>query len=117
MKEGEFDQNVNKIFWLQNDMYNLMFDDKEILLSPSAWLNDNIMDTAQKLICKQLGDDAGYQSVLYVQKYFRPVNIEHIQLLHDGSQHWFLTYCSNGRVNATTCFEEVCPGFVQELCR
>ena len=23
---------------------------------------------------------------------------EHVQLLHDGANHWFLSFCSNGRV-------------------
>ena len=58
------------------------------------------MDATQKLICKELGDD--YQSVLNVQKRgnapYRPVSNEHIQILHDGSNHWLLTFCSNGRV-------------------
>ena len=62
------------------------------------------MDAVQKLICEALGD-CDYQSVLNVQKRgnapYRSVSNEHIQLLHDGSSHWILTFCSNGRVQ--TC--------------
>ena len=85
-------------FWLKNATYNLNGSDKLILISPSEWLNDSIMDAAQKLICKQLGNGAEYQSVLYAQKHFHAVDNEHVQLLHDGSQHWFSTYCTGGTV-------------------
>ena len=88
------------IFWVRNDLYNLHIEDEQILRSPNLWLNDRIMDAAQKRICQELGTD--YQSVLNVQKRdiapYRPVSNEHIQLLHDGSNHWILTLCSNGRV-------------------
>ena len=47
------------------------------------------MDSAQKLLCEELGADDDYQSVLNVQKRrgapYRAVKNEHIQLLHDGS--------------------------------
>ena len=45
-----------------------IFKDKEILWSWTAWLNDRIMDVVEKLICKKLGADDDYQSVLNVQK-------------------------------------------------
>ena len=60
------------------------------------------MDAAQKLICKEIGTDESYQSVLNSEKNtfdtFHPVSQEHVQLLHDGANHWFLSFCSNGRV-------------------
>ena len=60
------------------------------------------MDPAQKLICKTLGEEDNYQSVLNTQKNaampFNPVYNDHIQLLHDGGSHWFLSFCSSGRV-------------------
>ena len=45
---------------------NLHFEDEENLWSPTAWLKDHIMDAGQKLICKELGADGHYQSVLNV---------------------------------------------------
>ena len=33
--------------WLKFEQYHLKNEDKDILLSPNAWLNDRIMDTAQ----------------------------------------------------------------------
>ena len=60
------------------------------------------MGAAQKLICKEIGTDESYQSVLNSEKKtiypFHPVSQEHVQLLHDGANHWFLSFCSNGRV-------------------
>ena len=60
------------------------------------------MDAAQKLICKEIGTMDSYQSVLNSERKtenpYQPVSQEHVQLLHDGSNHWFLSFCSNGRV-------------------
>ena len=92
----------DKLYWLKNDLYHLHFEDEEILLSPTAWLNDRIMNTVQKLICKTLGADEDYQSVLNVQKRwgvpYCAVKNEHIQLLNAGSEHWLFTFCSNGKI-------------------
>ena len=60
------------------------------------------MDAAQKLMCKEIGTDESYQLVLNSEKKaidpFHPVSQEHVQLLHDGANHWFLSFCSNVRV-------------------
>ena len=60
------------------------------------------MDATQKLICKKLGADDDYQSVLNVQKRrgapYRAVKNEHFQLHYSGSGHWLLTFCSSGRI-------------------
>lgn len=89
-------------FWLQNEFYYLKEEDKNILISKDAWLNDNIMNAPKKLICKALGKIDRFQSVLNSQKKtnypFRAVSNEHIQLLHEGNQHWLLSFCSCDRV-------------------
>ena len=96
----EKDENaVTDAFWIKNDLYNLLHEDLEILRSKTSWLNDRIMDAAQQLICKELGLE--FQSVLNIQKLsapYHPVMNEHVQLFHDGLNHWMLTFCSNGRV-------------------
>ena len=57
------------------------------------------MDATEKLICKELRTDDNYQSVVNVQKRrgapCREVKNEHIHLLHVGSEHRLLTFCSN----------------------
>ena len=72
------------------------------------------MDAAQKLICKETGTDESYQPVLNSEKKtidpFHPVSQEHVQLLHDGANHWFLSFCSNGRV-------QVCDSLCSSLTR
>ena len=74
-----------KSFWLQNEFYYLKVEDKNILTTEDAWLNDRIMDAAQKLICKALGKIDSYQLVLNSEKKtnypFRTVNNEH----YDGN--------------------------------
>ena len=87
--------------WLKNELYELTEADRKILESKDGWLNNNLMDAGQKLICKAIGSLETYQSVLNCHKkestYF-PVSGDHIQLLHDGSCHWLLVFTSNGRV-------------------
>ena len=84
-------------FWIHNELYYLKSEDANILHSENAWFNDRIIDAAQKLICKTHGDEGNYQSVLNTQKKagipFDPVYQDHIQLLHDGGSHWFLSFC------------------------
>ena len=36
--------------WVQNDLYSLSVAAKEMILSPTAWLTDNIIEAAQHLI-------------------------------------------------------------------
>ena len=94
--------NTEEHFWVRNDLYFLTNEDANILKSQTAGLNNRIMDAAQKLICKTLGEEDNYQSVLNTQKNaaipFNPVYNDHIQLLHDGGSHWFLSFCSSSRV-------------------
>ena len=93
----ETDSNQRDGFWLRNENFYLKVEDKNILLFSNAWLNDKIMDASQILICKALGR----QIVLNCQKRVKPyraVTGEYIQLLHNGINHWFLSFCSNSRV-------------------
>ena len=41
-----------------------MEQDKAILLSKDEWLNDRILDAAQKLICEEIGTASTFQRVL-----------------------------------------------------
>ena len=50
--------------WLETDNYTFTVKEKKILLRDTEWLNDNITDPAQKLICKALGRLESHQSVL-----------------------------------------------------
>ena len=57
---------------------------------------------AQKLTCREIGIESTFQSVLNFQKKvalpIKPVMQDHVQLLHDESNHWFLSFYSSGRV-------------------
>ena len=63
------------------------------------------MDTVQKLIRNALDTTSNNQSVINCQqkisKTFQRVSQEHMQLLDDAVNHWFLNFCSNSRVQ--TC--------------
>ena len=70
------------------------------------------MDAAQIQICKALKKKDSYGSVLNSQKKSRSPSIavfsEQILLLHDGNDHWLLTFFSNGRV-------QVCDSLINTL--
>ena len=99
--ESSHSQRIPAI-WIKNELEELKKWDKEILEGSDCWLNDNLMDTGQKLICKALGSLETYLSVLNCQKkqqtYFS-VSGDHIQLLHGGNCHWLLAFSSSGRVH------------------
>ena len=50
------------VIWIKNELYELKESHKEILEVSDCWLNDNLMDAGQKLICKALGSLETYQS-------------------------------------------------------
>ena len=75
---------------VKNEHFYLKTEDKNILLSTDARLNDRIMDVAQALLCKTPGTQEHYQLVLNCQKRVKPykaVTQKHVQLLHDGNYH------------------------------
>ena len=114
IRQSDIIDEVTEEPWLRNKMYIVKKEDQHLLLSKDARLNDCIMDAAQKLIYKEIGTDESYQSVLNSEKKtidpFHPVSQEHVQLLHDGANHWFLSFCSNGRV-------QVCDSLRSSLTR
>ena len=83
LQQSDIIDEVTEEPWLRNEMYILKKEDQHLLLSKDAWLNDRIMDAAQKLICIDP---------------FHPLSQEHVQLLHEGANHWFPSFCSNERV-------------------
>ena len=54
--------------WLKNELYKLTEAGREILESKDGWLNDNLMDAGQQLICNALGSLETYHLVLNFQK-------------------------------------------------
>ena len=114
LQQSDIIDEVTEEPWLRNEMYILKKEDQHLLLSKDAWLNDRIMSAAQKLICKEIGTDEPYQSVLNSEKItidpFHPVSQEHVQLLYDGANYWFLSFCSNGHV-------QVCDSLHSSLTR
>ena len=54
LQQSDIIDEVTEEPWLCNEIYILKKEDQHLLLSKNAWLNDRIMDAAQKLICKKL---------------------------------------------------------------
>ena len=62
--------------------------DRENLLSPAGWLNDNVINAAQQLLSKQFPDLAGLQSTgLGLTMAFTVQDGEFLQILHSVN-HW-----------------------------
>ena len=66
-----------------------MQSDRDILLSPAAWLNDNIVSAVQKLLKQQLPVRNGFQDPCCGLAYaFQIMSDKFIQVLHNGYDHW-----------------------------
>ena len=82
------------------------------------------MDAAQTLLCKTLGTQEHYQPVFNCQKRvkrYKAVTQEHVQLLQDSNNHWFLSVCLNDRVqichNLNSTLTQTLRKSIQVLCR
>ena len=68
-------------------------------------------------LCVSVGNIDAYQSVLNglvrSRSSFQAVNNDHIQLLHDGKNHWLLTFCAEGQVYVCDSM----GGKVSRVCR
>ena len=68
---------------------NLSHKDKEILLSPTAWISDSIVNAAQQLLREQFPQLPGLQDVsLGVTMAFNIMPGEFLQILHTSRDHW-----------------------------
>lgn len=75
--------------WMKTDAYMLSQSDRDILLHPAAWLNDNITSAAQMLLKKQAPLVGGFQPPYMGQLCAFDIEPgEFIQVLHDGHGHW-----------------------------
>ena len=116
-RKKELPAEESPVFWIRSELYNLNHEDKKILESADCWLNDKLMDAAQKLICKALGNMELYQSVLNMQKKEKPfhaVTNENLQLMYNGTNHWLLTFYSNGRIQIC---DSLYKGVIREIVR
>ena len=88
-KGSKSTKNAPKRAWIENDLYSLSQTDREILLSPTAWLNDNIICAAQMILKEQSVLQNGFQPSTRGQTYtFEIETDDFIQILHNGRGHW-----------------------------
>ena len=77
--------------------------DKEIILSPSGWLNDSIISAAQKLMLQHFPHMSGLQPPTLQQAWDFDVHREDfVQILHVHNSHWSVVSnvgCEDGVVN------------------
>ena len=102
LQQSDIIDKVTEEPWLRNEMYILKKEDQHLLLSKDGWLNDRMMDAAQKLICK---------SVLNSEKKtidpFHPVSQEYVQLFMMELIIGFSAFAQMGVYKSVTVFVQV----------
>ena len=77
--------------WLAD--LNLHQSDKEVLLSPTPWLTDSIINAAQQLLRKQYPHLPGLQDVsLGLTMSFNVQRGEFLQILQTSQDHWLTVF-------------------------
>ena len=89
--------------WVHNAVYYLTNSDKEIILSPSGWLNDSIISAAQKLMLQHFPLISELQPpTLQHTRGFDMHRGDFVQILHVHDSHWSVVSnigCEDGVVN------------------
>ena len=75
--------------WIRNSQYQLSGREKQILLSPSGWLNDVLITAAQTILKQQYGIAGFQETTRGITMSFDIMAEEFVQILHDGVGHWF----------------------------
>ena len=73
------------------DDLHLLQEDQQLILSPTAWINDRIIDACQSLLKQDVNGKnvGGFQSVCLGQiMYFSVEESQFIQILNTGHSHW-----------------------------
>ena len=103
-KGSKSTKNAPKRAWIENDLYSLSQTDREILLSPTAWLNDNIICAAQMILKEQSVLQNGFQPSTRGQTYtFEIETDDFIQILHNGCGHWLTISTIGAKDDAEVC--------------
>ena len=77
--------------WMEGDIYKLYKSDRDLLLNPNAWLNDNIICAAQNILKHQMPLLQGLQVPSLGQTCsFDIVKQPFLQILQNGQGHWLL---------------------------
>ena len=67
---------------------NLHISEQDILLSPTAWITDTIVNAAQNMLKKQFPSISGLQDVALGLVNFNIQTGEFVQILHTAEGHW-----------------------------
>ena len=100
--------------WIRNNLYTLSVSAKNRILSPTAWLSDDIIEAAQALIRDSNPLMGGLQLPYLGQTCSFSIERGHfIQILHNGADHWLVAsnvgLCETNQVQIITA----CTGDLQ----
>ena len=77
--------------WVQTSLYTLHGTDRQLILSPSGWLNDKIIHASQMLLTQHFPDTDGLEPPTLEQiQGFQLHFGEFIQLLNARNSHWIV---------------------------
>ena len=88
--------------WVNNGAYTLSRSDEEIILSPTGWLTDNIVDAAQTVLLQFYPGMAGLQPPVLQKTFaFQVHSGEFVQIVHIRNNHWCVVSslgCESGMI-------------------
>ena len=103
--------------WIKNSLYVLNEKDRQLITSPTGWLDDRIIQASQLLLAQHFPDIEGLQSPTLEQiQGFRVHSGEFLQLLNVRRSHWILVSnvgCDKGVVHVYDTMYSLAsfPGF------
>ena len=103
---------------------NISSRDKDILSSPTGWLNDTIINAAQTLLKQQTTTYIGFQNTLLgANLQFRPLEMGRpfIQILHVSGNHWITSTNAGCKAGEIKLFDSAVNSYItlrakQQIC-
>ena len=94
--------------WMENDLYKLYESDREILLSSTAWLNDNIIAAAGNIRKQKMPLKNGFQLPILGQICaFTIEKEEFVPILNNGRGHWLTVSTMGAKENEVQIYDSL----------
>ena len=103
ISSGAEDEEMVRDVWINNYVYILTHDERELIVCPTGWLTDKIIAAAQMLMLQHFPHMAGLQPPTLQKVFaFQVHSGEFVQIIHVRHSHWCVVStvdCDSGVVN------------------
>ena len=83
------DEDMGYGMWVRNVLYTLTHDNQDVVVSPTGWLTDKVVTTAQMLILQHFPTMSGLQPPPLQEVFaFKVHSGEYVQIIHVRNNHW-----------------------------